>query len=129
MSVVHEYLPFQKPECTTTHEQMQEKLASRVQQVVAKAVDAGVEEATQALLHWKRGEDEWTLLSKCDHYKIRKKCIEGAGKHSGAQFNYESFHIVPGAWDFSIGLSSDSKRARALCEEHENMLVSLRKRA
>lgn len=129
MSVVHEYLPFQKPECMTTHEEMQAKLASRVQQVVAKAVDAGAEVAVRSLLHWMRGADDWTLLSKCGGYKIRKKCVEGGGMHVEAQFSYESFHIVPQSWDFSIGLSDNSKRARSLCDEHEVMLVSLRKRA
>jgi len=74
-------------------------------------------------LHWKRGEDDWTILSTDGHYKIRKSCVEHATVHGNAEFSYECFRIVPNHWDLSIGRRRDPKEARACCEAHERQLT------
>jgi len=80
-------------------------------------------------IRWKRGPDDWTILSACGNFKIRKRCIEPATSKLEAEFSYEAFHIATGQWDFSLGIKRDPREARQLCEDHETMLQSMRRRA
>lgn len=106
MSVVHEYRPFPKPQSTTTHEEMVAKLAVRV----------GVASASpDEPLKWVKGTDQWTILSRCGLYKIRKRCVEAGGRRNEAMFNYEAFRVVKNHWDFSLGIRGDPAEARGLC--------------
>lgn len=109
MAVTHPYQPFPKPECTTTHADMVAKLAARVGMPSAKPDEP---------LKWVKGNDQWTIVSRCGMYKIRKKCVEPAGQRSGAQFTYEAFRVVKNHWDFSLGLRSDPVEARKLCQDN-----------
>lgn len=112
MGVTHPYQPFPKPECKTTPEGMQAKLLNRCAEAAQKVpVDVKIEPKLQ----WTK-QDEWTLVSKCGVYKIRKRCTEGSGRRTDPQFLYEAFRIVKELWDFSLGTRSDAKAARALCE-------------
>jgi hypothetical protein len=109
MGVTHPYQPFPKPESTTTHEEMVAKLAVRVGTSADKPVPSEP-------LKWTRGNDDWTIVTRCGTYKIRKKCTEQAGRRIDAQFTYEAFRVVKDHWDFSLGIRVDPKEARKLCE-------------
>jgi hypothetical protein len=109
VSVVHRYEPFPKPESTTTHDEMVAKLAVRVGVPSAKPDEP---------LKWVKGNDQWTILSRCGTYKIRKRCVEGRGMHNEPQFSYEAFRVVKNHWDFSLGLRGDPAEARKLCQEN-----------
>ena len=109
MGITHEYRPFPKPESTTTHDEMVAKLAVRVGVPSAKP---------EGPLKWVKGNDQWTILSRCGMYKIRKKCVEAATHRSDAQFTYEAFRVVKDHWDFSLGLRADPAEARKLCQEN-----------
>jgi len=78
-------------------------------------------------IQWKRGEDDWMILSKCGRFKIRKRCTEPATSKLEAEFTYEAFHIATGQWDFSLGLYRDPKAARERCEDHEREMTALRR--
>jgi hypothetical protein len=111
MTVTHEYRPFPKPECTTTHEEMVAKLAVRV----------GVPSAPSAPdepLKWVKGSDAWTILSRCGLYKIRKRCVDPSTARTGAQFTFEAFRVVKDHWDFSLGIRADPAEARKLCQQN-----------
>lgn len=43
--------------------------------------------------------------------------------------DWVAYELTPLQTGLELGVTDTDERARALCEEHENMLVSLRKRA
>lgn len=111
MTVVHPYQPFPKPESTTTHAQMVEKLAARVGSTAPKP-------APDEPLKWVKGPDKWVRVTECGTYKIRVRCVEPGTPHSEARFNYEAFRVVKDHWDFSLGISGDPAEARELCQKN-----------
>jgi hypothetical protein len=85
MSVVHSYRPFPKPESQTTVEEMQAKLAKRVEAVTARRAHAGKP------LEWEKPVAGATgLKTKCGRYSCAKITLNG-------KVSYELWKLAPGA--------------------------------
>lgn len=93
-------------------------IAQPVERLPVKEDVPGSSPGVAATLQWTRGPDEWSIVSKCGGYRIRKRCIEPATKHNVAIFSYEAFRLTP-EWEFSLGRREDANEARQLCVDHE----------
>ena len=109
MSVVHSYQPFPKAECHhyARGDGLEVSGPRRRPRVLTPPRD---------LWKWVRGPDEWTILSSCGRYKIRKRCVASAGVRADPQFTFEAFRIVKDHWDFTLGVRGDATEARKLCD-------------
>jgi hypothetical protein len=85
MSIIHEYKPFTKPECTTTVEEMNAKL--EVREAVSKAVQSP---RAKSSLEWEKPVDGVTgLKTKCGRYSCGKVTVNGT-------VSYELWKLTPG---------------------------------
>ena len=90
MSVVHQYQPFPKPECTTTVEQMNAKLEARVKS--SKAVQSP---QAKSSLEWEKpAKDATGLKTKCGRYSCAKITVNG-------KVSYELWKLSSGAGWFA----------------------------
>lgn len=82
MGVTHAYQPFPKPECTTTVEEMQAKLAARVA-AIPKTPAPQLSEAAQspkekAALEWDAPvKGSMGIKTKCKRYSCAKVSLDG----------------------------------------------------
>lgn len=102
MSVVHQYQPFPKPECTTTVEEMNAKLQARMkgnvhvgsgEPIVAVRLPDGAKPSPRpAPLEWDKPKtkDATGVKTKCGRYSCAKITQDG-------KVSYELWKLAPGA--------------------------------
>jgi len=89
MSVVYPYQPFPKPECTTTVDEMNAKLATRVEAANTRLAQAGKP------LEWgKPVKNAMGVKTKCGRYSCAKVITNGV-------VHYELWKLSPGAGWFA----------------------------
>lgn len=130
------YQPLGQRVCTTTHEQMDEKLQRRMREIASKALLKSGETVNPDTgeIHVEQSEPKpdgrsepsptrlvWTEKAPGAHY-IETNCaryrISGA-KSQGA-FRYSAWRCAkaPGAMPEPLGCTDTSEAAKQLCEEH-----------
>lgn len=120
------YQPMARPICTTTPEQMNEKLQRRVRDAKEKVhvqpqpID-GRDQPRADELAWlepsidpETGRKRCFVLSQCGRYSV------DAARMSGSQFRFSAWRRVTtsGELPLALGCRDTSSEAKALCEAH-----------
>jgi len=77
-----------------------------------------VQLSRQAPLQWRKGPDDWSIVSTCGVYTIRKSVPMAATASGGPESHYEASFRTPTQGEFSLGGSDSADTARAFCNAH-----------
>jgi len=93
---------------------------------LARQAPEHAQEVPRGTLQWRKGPDDWSIVSACSVYTIRKSVRVAATDSGGPESHYEAYFRTPTQGEFSLGGRANAQEARALCNAHYAKMLSMR---